>query len=414
MLQLAPMSLLTMINILLPVCALMAYANYRLFKLPTTIGVMLVALLISLAMLLLGAAGLPLVELAERFVAEIDFDEVVLHGMLSFLLFAGALHVNLDDLKAQRWTIGLLAFVGTMISTALVGTSIYYLLGWIGLAIPFIYALLFGALISPTDPVAVLAILRNAGIKKSLETKVVGESLFNDGIGVVVFLVLLGIATGDPSEALSQAPLLFVQEVLGGIVTGFVLGYVTFLLLRSVDNYQLEILLTLALVAGGYELCHALHLSGPIAMVVAGLLIGNHGRSFAMSDTTRTHLDQFWELMDELLNIVLFVLLGMELLILDLHQTAIFAGLLTIPIVLTARLIAVSIPVSLLKLKREFSPRVIPILTWGGLRGGISVALALSLPESDARDTILVITYAVVVFSILIQGLTINRLVRNA
>lgn len=406
------MSLFTTASIIVSLCALLAWVNTRTLKLPTTIGVMAIALVLSLILLALPKFGLPIEDWALAFVGRIDFNTALLEGMLGFLLFAGALHVNLDDLKEQKFIVGSLAVAGTLVSTALVAATTYYLLGWMGVEVPWIFALLFGALISPTDPIAVMAILKKAGIAKSLETKVVGESLFNDGIGVVVFLVLLGVATGGEATA-GEIGLLFVQEAVGGALLGLGLGWLAFRLLASVDSYQVEILLTLAVVMGGYSLAGALHLSGPIAMVVAGLMIGNHSRVHAMSATTREHVDTFWQLIDELLNVLLFVLIGLEVLVVPFSMTAFQAGLIAIPLVLLVRMIAVGGSVTLLRLHRDFSPHVVKILTWGGLRGGISVALALALPAGPERDILLVMTYCVVIFSILVQGLTIGRVVRR-
>jgi CPA1 family monovalent cation:H+ antiporter len=343
----------------------------------------------------------------------IDFNETLMQGMLSFLLFAGALHINLGDLAKQKWVISSLATAGILTSTFLVGGASYYLLDIFGIHLDFIYCLLFGSLISPTDPIAVLGILKSANAPKTLETKIAGESLFNDGMAVVVFIVLLGIATGGHDVTAGHIALLFLEEAVGGVVFGFVIGWLTYQLLRQVDNYQVEILLTLALVMGGYALASAIHTSGPIAVVVAGLLIGNQGRMLAMSEHTREHLDTFWELIDEILNAVLFVLIGLEVLVLPFTRDVLLASLAMIPLVLLARLISVALPISLLRMRREFSPGVITVLTWGGLRGGVSVALALSLPAGEPREIILAITYAIVVFSIVVQGLTIGRLVKS-
>jgi CPA1 family monovalent cation:H+ antiporter len=334
-----------------------------------------------------------------------------MQGMLSFLLFAGALHVNINDLKQQRIVIGVLATFGVIASTFLLGTLTWIVLNALNIPLAYIYCLLFGALISPTDPIAVLGILKNARVPKSLETKIAGESLFNDGIGVVVFLVILGIASGGQEATVQSIGLLFVQEAIGGILFGLALGSLTYYFLKDVDNYQLEVLLTLAAVMGGYALCSWLHISGPIAVVVAGLFIGNHGRRLAMSEKTRQHLDTFWELIDEILNAVLFVLIGLEVLLLSLKTEYFLAALAIIPLVLFARYISVGTPILLLSKVRRFTPGVVQIMTWGGLRGGISVALALSLPLGLQREIILALTYAVVIFSIIVQGLTISRMV---
>ncbi len=335
-------------------------------------------------------------------------------GMLSFLLFAGALHININDLARHKWVILTLASGGVLLSTVIVGTLTWWLLAAFGLQLSFVYCLLFGALISPTDPVAVLGILKTAGVPKSLETKIAGESLFNDGVAVVVFIVLFRIATGGAEVSPGGIAGLFLLEALGGLLFGLAIGFAAYAMLKSVDSYQVEILITLALVMGGYALAHAMHVSGPIAIVVAGLLIGNHGRLLAMSKTTRQHLDTFWELLDEILNAVLFVLIGLEILLLVFTRQYFLAGLLAIPIVLLARLLSVGLPIALMRQVRSFSPHVIKILTWGGLRGGISVALALSLPPGPERNLIVAITYIVVVFSIAVQGLTVGKLVASS
>ncbi len=407
------MSALNLASILITISAIFSFINYRFIKLPTTIGLMLIALVFSLILLLAGKLGLAGFEQqAEQLLASVDFNQTLMQGMLSFLLFAGALHINLNDLAKQKWVISSLATVGILTSTFLVGGASYFLLNQLGIHLDFIYCLLFGSLISPTDPIAVLGILKSANAPKTLETKIAGESLFNDGVAVVVFIVLLGIATGGHEVTAGHILLIFLEEAVGGVVFGLAIGWLTYQLLKQVDNYQVEILLTLALVMGGYALASFLHVSGPIAVVVAGLLIGNHGRMFGMSDHTREHLDTFWELIDEILNAVLFVLIGLEVLILPFTNDVLLASALLIPLVLTARFISVGIPVSLMRKTREFSPGAVKILTWGGLRGGISVALALSLPPGEAREIILAITYVIVVFSILIQGLTIGRLVK--
>jgi len=407
------MNLFEILAILITLTAVFSYINHRFIGLPVTIGVMLIALSMSILLNLLGAFSLGLEEQAEAMLSKIDFDEALLHGMLSFLLFAGALHININDLVQRKWSIGFLATFGTLLSTFLVGTLAWWVLGWFGISMPYIYCLLFGSLISPTDPIAVIGILKTSGVPKSLEMKIAGESLFNDGIGVVIFLVILEIASGGHGMGVGHVAQLFVQETIGGAIFGLAIGTIAYFMLKSVDNYQVEVLITLALVAGGYALASALHLSGPIAIVVAGLLIGNHGRLLAMSDKTREHLDLFWELMDEVLNAVLFVLIGLELLVLTFTMQYLLAGILMIPLVLLCRFIAVGIPITLLRPFRSFSKGAIRILTWGGLRGGISIALALSLPVGPNRAVIVAITYVIVAFSIIVQGLTIGRVVKR-
>ncbi|WP_437328240.1 cation:proton antiporter [Sorangium sp. So ce381] len=405
---------------LLSLAAIFSFFNHRLLKLPTTIGLMLIAMTTSLVMVAIGELFPEVEAEAKEHLHGIDFNKTLMQGMLGFLLFAAALHVNLADLKKQRVVIGVLATGGVLMSTVLVGGMTYALMTLMGVHIRPVYCLLFGALISPTDPIAVLGVLKHVGAPKELEMKIAGESLFNDGVAVVAFIGLLEIASGTSGLDLQRLSLLFVQEAIGGVLYGLALGFVTLAMLRQVDDYKVEVLLSLATAAGGYALAYAIHVSGPIAMVVAGLFIGNEARAGAMSEKTREHLDDFWELMDEILNAVLFVLIGLELLIVAFDAQSLLAGLLAFPVVLLARFIAVALPVSLMKRRRVFTPGAIRILTWGGLRGGVSVALALSIPGKLAdgtlvpeREMVLTITYVVVVVSIVVQGLTIGPLLRR-
>jgi CPA1 family monovalent cation:H+ antiporter len=339
--------------------------------------------------------------------------------MLGFLLFAGALHIDLGDLARQKVAITVLATVGVVLSTVLIGGLTWILFAQLGIPVPFVYCLLFGALISPTDPIAVLALLKQLKAPKALEVTIAGESLFNDGVGVVLFLGLLEVTIGGHGFDPARLALLFLRESVGGTVFGLAAGYLVYRMLKSVDNYHVEILLSLALVSGGYALANALHLSGPIAMVVAGLIIGNHGRLFALSPTTVHNLDLFWELIEDVLNAVLFVLLGLEVLIVTFTSRFLAAGVLAVPIVLLARLGSAGLPVWLLRRRQPMERGTVRMLTWGGLRGALSVAMALSLPRQiegvavPERDIILVVTYVVVVFSILVQGLTIGPLARR-
>ncbi|WP_437954279.1 sodium:proton antiporter [Sorangium sp. So ce119] len=405
---------------LLSLAAIFSYLNHRFLRLPTTIGLMLIAMTTSIAMVAIGVM-FPAVEASAReHLSGIDFNKTLMQGMLGFLLFAAALHVNLADLKKQRLVIGVLATGGVLMSTALVGGMTYGLMTLMGVEIQPLYCLLFGALISPTDPIAVLGVLKHVGAPKELEMKIAGESLFNDGVAVVAFIGLLEIASGTSGFDLQRLSLLFAQEAIGGVLYGLALGFAALAMLRQVDDYKVEVLISLATAAGGYALAYALHVSGPIAMVVAGLFIGNEARAGAMSEKTREHLDDFWELMDEILNAVLFVLIGLELLIIAFNGQSVLAGLLAFPVVLLARFIAVALPVSLMRRRRPFTPGAIRILTWGGLRGGVSVALALSIPAKLAdgshvheREIVLSITYVVVVTSIVVQGLTIGPLLRR-
>lgn len=397
------------IAILVCLAALFSFLNYRYLKLPSTIALMLISLLFSIGIIVLGKLGLHIG--LRQIVAGIDFNMTLMVGMLSFLLFAGALHVNLNDLLDSKIEITIFATLGVVISTVMIGTGVYFVFMLFGYAISYLHCLLFGALISPTDPIAVMGILKQAGAPPDLEVKMAGESLFNDGIGVVVFIVLLDMVSGGHSVSAGHLVWLLVEEVAGGVVLGLVLGGVAFEVLRRVDEYPVEILITLALVTGGYALALNFHMSGPITIVIAGLMIGNHGRRLAMSDITRQHLDMFWELVDEILNAVLFVLIGLEVLVVSLSAGYLLMGLIAIPIALSARLFCISLPVLLLKPFRRFSPGTVRILTWGGLRGGISVALALSLPTGPWRDVFLTMTYAVVAFSLLVQGLTVQMVI---
>jgi CPA1 family monovalent cation:H+ antiporter len=403
---------------LVTLAALFGWLNHRYIRLPATIGLMVISMLFSLALVGLTALGIGVEGSLQRLLLSIDFDEALLQGMLGALLFAGALHLDLGDLAEQKWVILLLATFGVLLSTLIVGGASWWLFSALGIEIAFVSCLLFGALISPTDPIAVGAILRKLGVPPALLTVITGESLFNDGVGVVSFLVILGLAgaghgTGT-GVAGSEVLALLMLEVGGGLVFGALLGWFFYQMLRSVDNYQVEILLTLAIVTGGYAFADVLHVSGPLAMVVAGLFIGNRGRALAMSELTRRRLDDFWELVDELLNAVLFVMIGLEVLVLAFSPVSVVAGLVAIPLVLGARWISVGLPVTLRRMRRPFPPHAAKVLTWSGLRGGISVALALSLPAGPERDVLLTVTYIVVAFSIIVQGLTVEKVIRRS
>ena len=386
-------------SILVFLSAVFGYLNLRFFKLPNTIGLTLITILFTLAVFALSYFDDTLLK-AERFIiSKIDFKVVLLDIMLSFLLFAGALHTDLQKLKEQRWPVLVFATFGVLVSTFLIGTAVFFLLQLLGLNVNFIYCLLFGALISPTDPIAVLGILKKAGAPKKLEIKIVGESLFNDGVGVVVFLTIFGLASGsEPGFSLSSVLELFVVEVFGGLLWGLFLGWVTYYFLKRIDDYNIEVIITLATVMTGTIVATHLHVSAPLAMVVAGLMIGgNKTREQAMSKLTESYVDKFWELIDILLNTILFVLIGMEMLVLELNATYIYAGLLAIPIGLLCRYISLIIPVKLFQKRLDFVPNTTLIMTWGGLRGAISIALALGLTESMERDLFLVITYIIVI-----------------
>ncbi|WP_053972436.1 sodium:proton antiporter [Mangrovimonas sp. ST2L15] len=400
--------------ILVSLSAVFGYINTRFIKLPNTIGLMLVTIIFTFFAFLVGYFDDTILDAETNFVKQIDFETVLMDVMLSFLLFAGALHTNFEQLKVQRWPILLFSTLGVVTSTFLIGGLTYGLLALLDFNISFIYCLLFGALISPTDPIAVLGILKQAGAPKKLETKIVGESLFNDGVGVVVFLTIFKIASGGTDIEVSEVLLLFVEEVFGGILLGGVLGFISYRLMKSIDNYDIEVIITLAAVMLGTVIAQQLHVSAPLAMVTAGLIVGNDTvRKHTMSEITETYVDKFWELIDVLLNNILFVLIGLEILILSVEKNYVLAGVLMIPIVLASRFLSLLIPVNALKKKLDFVPNTNLVMTWGGLRGGISIALALSLSQDMHRDLFLVITYAVVVFSIVVQGLSVGTLIKK-
>jgi len=408
------MDIIDIIAILLTLSAVFSYLNSQYVKMPPSSGVMLISLILSIVLMVLWHFGFALEKHDTlMLMRSINFEKVMLGALLGLLLFAGALHVDLNNLLEKKWEITVLATVGVILSTFITGSITYLVLGLTRFPLSFMYCLLFGSLIAPTDPIAVLSILKRLGIPKSLEIMISGESLFNDGIGVVIFITILGIATGGKDTSTVSITVLFLKEVLGGVGLGFLGGWVAYRMLKSIDNYRVEIMITAALATGLYSLSHSLHVSGPLAVVAAGLLIGNHGRSFAMSDRTREHLDNFWELVDDILNTLLFVLIGLEVIIIPMTAGDILIMLCAIPIVLVARFISVGVPVSLMRQFMKFSRNVVKILTWGGLRGGISVALALSLPPGNERDIILTMTYAAVVFSVLVQGPTVGLIVRE-
>jgi CPA1 family monovalent cation:H+ antiporter len=416
------LSLFEIAALLLAISAFFGWFNHVILKLPHTIGLLVMALITSLALLLLEQVvpSLAITDTMQAAIGQIDFYSTVMEGMLAFLLFAGALHVDFDFLKDQRWPIAVLATLGVLISTFAVGGGLWYLSGAMGFQIPLAWALVFGALISPTDPVAVLSLLKSVNVPHSLEAKIAGESLFNDGVGVVVFTILLAIALGTVGhggetsqiDAVHVAELFFV-EAGGGVILGLLTGWIAYRAMATMDQYTLEILITLGVVAATYAIAIRLHISGPIAVVMTGLLIGNRGARIGMSDTTRQHLFEFWELIDEILNSVLFLLIGLEVLIVRFDPSLGWLAVLCIPLVLVARFIAVSVPIAALARLRPFSAGAIPVLTWGGLRGGISVALALSLPDNEYKPLILTATYAVVLFSIIVQGLTVTRVINR-
>jgi CPA1 family monovalent cation:H+ antiporter len=398
--------------LLLTVTAAFAYVNHRWLGQPASVALMAMTLAVSLA--LLGASRLGWLTLGPVAVAlgRIQFDQTLLHGMLGALLFAGALHIRLEDLREHRWAVAVLAVAGTVLSTFIVGALVFALLDLVGLPLAFVDCLLFGAVISPTDPVAVLGILKQARVPHGMRVQISGESLFNDGVAVVLFTTIVGYRTAS-EHTLAASVGLFAREALGGALFGLVTGYLVYRLLRSVDHYQTELLLTLALVLGGYAAAERLHVSAPLSAVVSGLVIGNHGRERGMSQVTREQLDTFWALVDDILNAVLFVLVGLEVMVVSLSRQMLTASLVALPVVLVARWSSVALPISLMGRRRRFPPGTIRVLTWGGLRGGISVALALSLPPLSAKGVIVAMTYFTVVFSVIVQGLTLGRAARR-
>lgn len=407
------MDTLKLISIIITLSAVLAYINIRFLKLPSTIGLMVLSILLSLILLLAGTSS-KIGSFVTTMMAEIDFSGFLLDFMLGFLLFAGALHTDIKRLREAKWPILTYATAGILISTFLVAGAIYFLLPVLFRPVDFIYCLLFGSLISPTDPIAVLSILKKAGISESIETKITGESLFNDGVGVVVFLTLYNIAAeGFAEVSTSEIIVLLAQEILGGIGLGLILGYIGFIMLKKIDHYQTEVLITLAMVMGGITLAPMFHFSGPLAMVIAGLFIGNKGALEAMSAETSDYVHKFWEMMDEIFNAILFVLIGLELLVIPFEMSFLYIGLCAIFIVLLSRFISLVTPSYVFRLKYEFPKKTFLIMTWGGLRGGISIALALSLSPDMEREMIVSVTYIVVLFSIIVQGLSLETLVKR-
>lgn len=402
------------ISIIIVLAAIFAYINHRWIKWPPTIGIMVLSLICSLLLVIFGSSHSLLSEKAVKLATSIDFQDVLMNFMLSFLLFAGAIHIDAGKLKKERWPILILSTLGILISTFFVGGAVWFLFGLFHTPIPFIYCLLFGSLISPTDPIAVLAILKDAKIPSSLELKISGESLFNDGVAVVVFITIAEAArSGGGDVSVMSVGKLLLQEAVGGLLFGALLGYIGYYTIRSIDDYKVEVLITLAIVMGGYLVASYLHISGPLAMVVAGIICGNKVSDEALSDLSRDYLGKFWELIDEILNAILFLLIGLEMLIIKINPVILIIGAICIFIVLLARWLSVWFPILLLRYKLKFEKHAVAILTWGGLRGGLSVALALSLSPGMHRDEFVLITYIVVIFSILVQGLSIGPLAKR-
>lgn len=368
----------------------------------------------SVILLLLGNAFPFIEEYADRMISKVNFSDLVLDFMLSFLLFAGALHTDLDKLKKSKGAILGFATIGVLISTFLVGTSFYYIIQWFGMSLDYIRCLLFGAVIAPTDPIAVLGILKRANVSKSIEVKITGESLFNDGVAVVVFLTILEIVqTGVGEISVSHIGILFLEEVAGGVGLGLIAGYLSLQLMKTINHYQTEVIITLAVVMGGYALASAFHFSGPLTMVIAGLMIGNPGSSNVMSKTTIQYVDQFWEMVDEILNAFLFLLIGLEMILIIFHREYVYIGILAFIVVVLVRYIALFIPSTLFNIRKTFADHALKVMTWGGLKGGISIALALSLGRDERSDILVAATYVVVLISILLQGLTIEKLIKK-
>jgi len=405
------MELYYSLSVLIVLASFFAYINVRFLKLPSTIGVMVIAMAVSIFLVVFGNIFPRTLNNISTLIAGFDFTELLMGAMLNFLLFAGAVHINLKDLREQRGPIMVFSTVSVVISTLVVGSLTYYLFPILGVQLPYIYCLLFGALISPTDPVAVLSILKEAKVKKSLETKIAGESLFNDGVAVVVFAVILQLAKeGTPNPTVGHALWLLVKEAGGGFLLGVTLGVTAARAMRKIDDYKVSVLITLSVVMGGYLIASALHISGPLTMVFAGIIIGNFKKRFAMSPVTKDYLDKFWELNDEILNAILFLFIGFNLLMVKDINNYWLPGFACILLVLFSRFISIWLPTKFIKFKNKFSSGTIKVLVWGGLRGGVSIALALSIDEGPSKDIIIAITYFVVVFSIIVQGLTIGKL----
>ncbi|RWX02546.1 cation:proton antiporter [Flavobacterium cerinum] len=405
------MELYYSLSVLIVIASFFAYFNVRFLKLPSTIGVMVIAMAVSILLVIFGSAFPSALNQVSSLVKGFDFTELLMGAMLNFLLFAGAVHINLKDLREQRTPIVVFSTVSVIISTFVVGSLLYYLLPLLGLYLPYIYCLLFGALISPTDPVAVLSILKSAKVKKSLETKIAGESLFNDGVAVVVFAVILQLAQGSAVDVtIGHIAWLLIKEAGGGFILGVVLGVGASKAMKKIDDYKVSVLITLSVVMGGYLIASQLHISGPLTMVFAGLIIGNFKKNWAMSPVTKDYLDKFWELNDEILNAILFLFIGFNLLLVKDINNYWLPGLSCVVLVLFSRFISIWLPTKFIRFREKFSKGTIKMLVWGGLRGGVSIALALSINDGPYRDIIIAITYFVVVFSIVVQGLTISRL----
>ena len=409
-------SIFDLAALLLTLSALFGWLNRRFVRLPHTTGLLVMGLLASLLVLLMRVA-FPYQNLFEqptRTLLQIDFPAVVMNGMLAFLLFAGALNLDLDALRDRAWPIAALALVGTVVSTAIVGAAFWGAAQAVGHPLPLSWALVFGALISPTDPVAVLSTLKNVQISKTLKIEMQGEALFNDGVGIVLYTLFVGFAATSATQVVSAGNVIreLAQEAGGGLVLGTAMGYLAYRAMRAIDDFTVEVLITLALVTSTYAVAQKLGTSGPLAVVAAGLLIGNKAPHDAMSERTQGYVSALWTLIDEVLNSLLFLLIGLEVLVLHFEVSALALAVTGVPIVLAARFIAVSLPLLLFRWSSALSARNVPFLTWAGVRGGISVALALSLPSDPAKPAILAATYVVVLFTIIVQGSTLSGVAR--
>lgn len=402
-------------SVLIVIASFFMYLNHRFLKLPATIGIMIIAMTVSVFMVLCGNALFPdTLKDFSQLIREFDFTEVLMGAMLNFLLFAGGIHVNINDLKEQKGPVMIYSTLGVIISTFVVGYAVYYILPLVGIELSLIYCLLFGALISPTDPIAVLGILKKANVSKSLETKIAGESLFNDGVAVVVFAILLALAQGAAIDlSVKHITLLLFQEAGGGILLGVLLGYTASRAMRNIDDYKLSVLTTLSVVMGGYLIARYFHFSSPLTMVAAGLFMGNFNKKFTMTSVTKDYLNKFWELIDEIMNAILFLFIGFELLLIPDLADYWLPGIIAIVVVLLARAISIWLPTKIIPFKNKFSNHTLKVLVWGGIRGGVSIALALSIANGEQKDIILSITYFVVVFSIIVQGLTIGKVANS-
>lgn len=404
-------------SVLIVLASFFAYLNLRFLKLPGTIGIMIIAMLVSVAIRLLGDEYFP--NTTREFfdlIREFDFNEILMGAMLNFLLFAGALHINFSDLREHKWPIMTYASVSVVLSAFIIAGLFYTIAPMLGISIPFIYCLLFGTLISPTDPIVVLGILKEAKVPKMIETKITGESLFNDGVAVVMFAVVLKMATDTSFNAtFGSVSKLFLLEAGGGILLGALLGFTASNVMKKIDDYKVSVLITLSIVMGGFLIAKQLHFSSPLAMVIAGLIIGNYGKSVAMSETTRDYLSKFWELIDEILNAILFLFIGFELLMLPDLQQQLLLGVTAIFICLLARMLAIFIPASTILRKNTYTQGSLTTMVWGGIRGGVSIALVMSIPNSagDIKDVLLEVTYIVVLFSIVVQGLTVGKVAKR-